>query len=111
MSTAHPPVLHPHLLPTTLLGRWSVALLGLCVGSFAVFFLMVAAGQRGGETIFDNWLLTGPIAVAGISATAAALVGLIALVRDRERGLVVLLAIVLGALVTLFFAGELLNGH
>lgn len=82
MSTLHPAGPHLHPLPTTRFGRWSVALLGLCLVSFAVFFLMVTAGQRGGETFFDNWLLTGPIAVAVISATAAALVGLISVVRD-----------------------------
>jgi hypothetical protein len=36
----------------------------VCLVGLFVFFLMVGMGQGGGETILDNWLLTGPILVA-----------------------------------------------
>ncbi len=57
---------HPHrsplmlLLPSTTPGRWAIVLVVTSLAALGVFFLMVGTGQRGGETLFDNWLLTGP---------------------------------------------------
>jgi hypothetical protein len=55
---------HVQLFPISRLGKWSLGLLGVCLVGLFVFFLMVGMGQGGGETILDNWLLTGPILVA-----------------------------------------------
>ncbi len=64
MSVRQPSHLRWPLSPTSRLGRWSVGLLGLCVASFVVMCLVVAAGERGDDAIFDNWLLAGPGLIA-----------------------------------------------
>lgn len=56
-----------HLFPTSRLGLRSFGLLGLCVTGFAVFYLLIVAG----------------------SAVGAAAVGLFAVIRRHERGLLI----------------------
>jgi hypothetical protein len=55
-------------LPSTRLGWWSRGLVGAHALFMVVFNALVAAGQRGGETFFDNLWLTTPILAAGASA-------------------------------------------
>ena len=72
----------------------------VCIAAFFVFYLMVGMGPRGGETTLDNWLLTGPILVAAVSALGAGVTGLLAVLRSHEPGLLIALPILIGLLVT-----------
>jgi len=100
-----------YFIPKTTLGKWSVALISVFIVLLASFQLLVASGQRGGETFFSGLLLTVPILLAGISGISAFVVGLIGVIRSRERSAVVYLAITIGLLVLLFGLGEILFPH
>ena len=98
-------------MPTTDLGRWSIGLFALFVMGLSAFFLAVAVGQRGGEGFFDNMWLTGPMLVAYAGAVGATGAGLTAIVGHGERAVPVVLAVVVGALVTLFGILEVAVPH
>ena len=99
------------LLPQSALGKWSVGLLAAFVVFFAVFELLVASGQRGGETFFSNLALTIPILFAGASGVLAFVTGLAGVVRNRERSILVFLAMLVGLSVLLFWIGEVIFPH
>lgn len=99
------------LVPSTLAGRWSAALLAGSAACFVAFFLLVMSGQRGGDTFFSNPWLSGAILVAAGLAIAAGIVGLVAAVRHGERSVPVGVAIVSGLLVVLFVIGEVTFPH
>jgi hypothetical protein len=98
-------------LPETVLGKWSAGLLGGFVIFIALFFGMVAAGQRGGDTFFSNLSLAIPALLAAISAIAAFLTGIIGIVLRKERALLVFLATAVGLFVTIFVLGEIIAPH
>ena len=104
---------HPHstVLPATSAGRWSVLLAVVSLGALAVFFLMVGAGQRGGETFFDNWFLTGPMLVVLVAGVSGLVGAIVAVLRSGERGLLLALPILWGLVVSLQALGELLMPH
>ncbi len=99
-------------LPKTNLGKWSVGLI-------ATFFLLLAAGmtvvsvfkQEGGETFFDNLWISVPMLSAGAAATAAFFAGIIAVIKQKERSILVIITILLGLLVLWFVVGEILVPH
>ena len=99
------------LLPQSALGKWSVGLLAAFAVFFAAFELLVASGQRGGETFFSNLALTIPILLAGTSGVLAFLTGLIGVVRNRERSILVFLAMLVGFFILLFSIGEVAFPH
>jgi len=99
------------LLPRSALGRWSVGLLAAFAVFFAAFELLVASGQRGGETFFSNLALTIPILLAGTSGVLTFLTGLIGVVRNRERSILVFLAMLVGFFILLFSIGEVAFPH
>jgi len=99
------------LLPQSALGKWSVGLLAAFAVFFAAFGLLVASGQRGGETFFSNLALTIPILLAGTSGVLAFVTGLIGVIRNRERSILVFLAMLVGFLVLLFCVGEIMFPH
>lgn len=103
------------LLPTTNLGKWSI---GLAIASFlllAVFLIEVALGLRGGDTLdFSDLSQLGPaipILLAGVSFVSALVTGLIGIVKDRERSVLVFLAAAMGLFVLLLVLGEFLAPH
>ena len=99
------------LLPSTVLGTWSVGL-GLTVFIlFAVFLGFVASGQRGGDTFFSNLLLAIPILLAGIVGVFALSTGIIGVVVFKDRSILVLLAAAIGLVVTLVGLGEVVFPH
>jgi hypothetical protein len=104
---------HPHLtlLPATTTGRWSVALALISVAALAVFYLMAGAGQTGGDSFADNWLLTGPILVVLVAGVGGLLAAIVAILRSGERGVLLALPILWGLVVTSFTLGELLVPH
>ena len=100
-----------HLGPTSRWGRWSLVLLVLSATAWGVMALMVSLGERGGDTLADNWLLSGPFLVAASCGVVGAVAGLVGVARDRERGLLAALPIAFGLLLAAFLAGEVLAPH
>lgn len=78
---------------------------------FIAFFAFVASGQRGGESFFSNLWLSATILPAAGLAMAGGAVGLAAAIKQAERSLGVLVAIVFGCSVLLFVIGELVFPH
>lgn len=99
------------ILPKTPLGKWSIGLIVAFIVFFMAFQLLVASGQRGGETSFSNLVLTIPILLAGTSGVFAFLTGLIGVIRNRERSILVFLSMVIGLFVLLFWLGEVIFPH
>jgi hypothetical protein len=99
------------VLPSSGSGRSSVGLAVASLLALGLFFAMVSSGQGGGDSLLDNWLLTGPIVFVAVGGIAGLMAGLLALLRSHERGLLVVLPILWGLVVTLFIVGELANPH
>jgi hypothetical protein len=102
---------HVSLLPATRSGRWSLGLTIISLLMLGVFYLLVAAGQRGGETLADNWLLTGPILAVGVAGVGGLATALYAIVRRREIALLLGIPILWGLVVVGFTLGEFVNPH
>ena len=104
-------IMRVNFMPKTLLGRWSA---GLIAGFFLFlvsFLLLVASGQRGGDTFFSNLVLTVPILLAGTCGVSAFLTGLIGIIRSKERAILVYLAVAIGFFVLFFWLGEIIFPH
>lgn len=104
---------HPHvtLLPSTPAGRWSVVLALVSLAGLAVFYVMVGAGQEGGETFTDNWLLTGPLLVTLVAGVGGLVSAIVAFIRGQERAMALLLPVLWGLVVAGFTLGEFTNPH
>ncbi|MBI4743966.1 MAG: hypothetical protein HY776_03985 [Actinobacteria bacterium] len=98
-------------MPKTYLGKWSVGLIIVFFLLFWLFQVLVASGQRGGETFFSNPLLSVPISLAGISGILAFFTGSISVVKNKERSVFVFISIALGLFVLIFVLGEILVPH
>lgn len=98
-------------LPRTRRGRLGVVLFGLHIALMVFFQLLLATGQRGGETFFDNVWLASTILLAGVAALAAGGVSLLAMIGRGERSLLSLLVAAYGMFVALFALGEVLAPH
>lgn len=97
-------------LPSTRAGWWAAGLAAGFFGFFGLFMILVAAGQRGGDTFFDNLWLSGTMLAAGLSAFAGGVTAAVAIVRRRERSLLVVAALLLGSILLFFALGEI-GGH
>jgi hypothetical protein len=100
-----------NLKPKTTMGKWST---GLIIAFFlfsAVFLILVASGQRGGDTFFSFTALTIPGLLAGVSAVSAFLTGIIGIIKSRERSVVVFLATAIGLFLLMLLIGEILIPH
>jgi hypothetical protein len=99
------------VLPKSYLGKWSIGFIAAFIVFFLIFQLLVASGQRGGETFFSNLALTIPILLAGIFGVLAFFTGVIGVIRNRERSILVFLAILIGFFILLFSIGEVAYPH
>lgn len=104
--------------PNSALGKWSVGLIVAMpilffVGSFFVNSLY--ASVPAGDTILADISARPALALtmlAGMAAGIAAFVtGLLAIIRQKDRALLVYVSTAIGALLLLFLAGELLFPH
>ncbi|MGB8707594.1 MAG: hypothetical protein WCD72_06590 [Dehalococcoidia bacterium] len=100
-----------NVLPKTSWGKWSVGLIAAFILFFALFLILVASGQRGGETFFSNLWLTVPMLLAGTCGVAAFVTGLISVIKSKERSILVYLAILIGLYILVFCLGEVLVPH
>lgn len=99
------------LIPKSRLGQTSVWLFVIFIVLFTVFLLLVASGQKGGDTFFSNLLLSVPMFVAAISAVSAFFTGIVGIIISKERSVFVFLAIAVGFLVLVFGIGEFAFPH
>lgn len=95
----------------TVLGKWSVKFITIFILFLAMFYLIISFGQRGGDTFFSNFWLTTPILIAGASGILAFITGIISIIKDRERSVIVFLSTALGLFVLIFILGEILVPH
>ncbi len=99
------------LKPRTIMGKWSIGLIIAFFLFFAVFLILIALGQRGGDTFFSNLALTIPMLLAGVSSVSALVTGIIGIVKSRERSVLVFLATAIGLIVLIFSLGEVIFPH
>ena len=88
-----------HFKPKTNLGKRSAWLIVAFAVSMASFGILVASGQRGGDTFFSNPILTIPVLIAATSGIAAFITGIISIVRRKERSISVYVAVAFGLIV------------
>jgi len=99
------------MLPTTVLGTWSLRLLVAFAACLGLFAILVASGQRGGDSLFDNLWLLGSMGGAALCSMGAGIVGVLAMRRQGDRSFAVMLAVVMGAISLFWFSAELLLPH
>ena len=97
------------VMPKTTPGKWSIRLTGGLFLFFALLLILVAAGQRGGDTFFSNPALAASALLAAICGIAAFFTGAIAIVFRRERAALVFPAAIIGLFVLVFCLGEVLS--
>ena len=100
-----------HFIPKTRQGKLSTWLIVAFIVFFGLFFIFVASGQRGGATFFSNLWLTVPMLLAGISGISAFFTGITGVIKDRERSVLVYLAMLIGLIVLLYCLAEIIFPH
>jgi hypothetical protein len=105
-------------MPKTKLGQWSVWLIPAMVLLFILGFSLADSlydGVPAGDTILED--IRGRPALAlsmlsGFGAGVAALVtGLISIIKQKERALLVFVSTLIGAALTLYLIAELVFPH
>jgi hypothetical protein len=100
------------LKPQTTMGKWSIGFIISLSSFFIIGVAIVNFGhQTGGETFFDNLYISIPMFLAGLSGIAAFITGIIGIINDHERALLVFVSSVIGSLVLIFMLGEFLFPH
>ena len=99
------------LLPNTRLGKWSMNLIIAFFLLFLLFQLLILSGQRGGNTFFDNLLLSIPWLFMVVCGIASFFTGTISIIKKKERAVFVFLSTALGFFILLFVLGEFLFPH
>ena len=100
-----------HFIPKTQLGKWSIWLIIAFIVLFMSFQLLVASGQRGGDTFFSNLALSVPMLIAGISGISAFFTGIIGIIRNKERSFLAFISTIIGFFILFFVLGEFLFPH
>jgi cytochrome bd-type quinol oxidase subunit 2 len=94
----------------TNLGKWSVISILIFILLFALFLILVASGQKGGETFFSNLALSVPMLIAAIAGISSFVIGIISIIKG-ERSFLVFISSAVGLLVLVFVLGEFIFPH
>jgi len=92
------------LWPRSIAGRAGVALTALFLVVLGVNLLTANGSGQNEPLVFATFL-------AALGAVASLILSVVAIVRQRERALLVFLPVVVGALVSVFLIIEVLSGH
>jgi amino acid permease len=98
-------------MPKTFLGKWAIRLIVAFFILFAVFQILVGIGQRGGDKFFDNMLLAIPGLLMAFSGIGSFFTGIVSIVKNKERSVLVFIATLVGLLILLFVLGEVVFPH
>lgn len=106
------------IIPKTTVGKWSVGLIVAMPILFAIgssFTNSLYESVPAGETILADIGARPALALTMLAGMAAGIsafiVGLLAIVRQKENALLVYVSTVIGALFILFLAGEIAFPH
>jgi hypothetical protein len=93
-------------LPKSIIGKWSVGLVAAFILLSVLSSVLTGLGGVGPGIV-------GPIITFafGISGIAALVTGLISVTKNKERSILVFLALVVGFFTLVFFLGEFLVPH
>jgi hypothetical protein len=100
------------MLPKTSLGKWSTGLIIAALLMVVVSIIEVVLGSRGGVTfhVTGAWQITNLLVV--VFAISSMVIGIIGIVKSKERSILVFVATALGVLVVVLVLiiaiGELL---
>jgi len=106
------------IMPITILGKWSIWL----IAAMLLFFILGTSFTNSlyktvpaGDTIFADIAARPALALTMlggmISGILAFLTGLLALVRQKEKAILVYVSSFVGGLVLVFLIGEVLSPH
>lgn len=98
-------------MPKTKYGKWSVRLILGFVLFLGIFFLVIKAGYRGGDTFFSNPPLAIPITISGVCGIMSFFTGVFSIFKQKERSVFVIISTLLGLFVLYFVSGEILYPH
>ncbi len=105
-------------MPKTKLGKWSVGLIIAMFLLFVVgrlFYLKIYTSVSAGETILSDIAIRPGLGLSMLSGFAsgiiAFIVGLTAIIKNKERSILAFIATIIGALLILFLAGEVIFPH
>jgi len=99
------------VVPQTRVGCWCVRFFGVGLVGLVLMALSIGSGQRGGDTLVDNWWISGPALAAAVGFVGAFAIGSIAVVRAHERAVTVFGVTAFGALVAIYLVAEVTNPH
>jgi len=95
-------------MPKTKLGKWAGRLIAAFFLSFLTLILFILSGQKPRNTL--NLYLGIPGICAAISGIAAFFTGAVSIIKFRERSILVILATIIGFIVTLIVVMEVVEG-
>jgi hypothetical protein len=94
-------------MPRSQLGWWSIGLAVMFLGLFLAWLLYVRATPIARPTFFSDPLHACLLLGAAAAAITGAIVGVLALAARRERSVLILLSVLLGAFVLYWTMGSL----
>lgn len=99
-----------HWTPATRLGTWTLSLAGFALGGTVALATAFAAGLERGESFSDNLYVTTAGAAILLCAAASVVTGGLARLRDHDDAWSVVVAVVVGALLTLSTLQQVAEG-
>lgn len=105
-----------NFMPKTCLGKWSVKCLAGFIGLYLLSLILVGLGmrhERGVTSIapaFQLFLMAAGI-LALVCGIAAFGIGVVGIIKEKERSVLVFLSAIIGTLVLIFILGEFLIPH
>ena len=99
------------MIPRTHLGKYACGFTLAFLLLIGLSMILVALGQRGGDTFLGNLYLAIPGLLAVLCSTLALLSGMVSIVRSKERSPLVFLSTLIGLLATIFWVMEIIVGE
>jgi invasion protein IalB len=96
--------------PETRLGAWAIRLAGVALGGLAVLAVAFALGLEPADRFSDDWLLSLAGTAVLASGAAAAVTGVVAILREHERSWSVLCGTACGVLMTVAMVQQVAEG-
>ncbi|XOU94230.1 MAG: hypothetical protein ACNFW9_05290 [Candidatus Kerfeldbacteria bacterium] len=95
----------------TKLGKWSVGLMGSFILWMMILIILIITGQKGGDTFFSNPLLSISAVIAALSGFISLIVGLVAIIKHKEKAALVYISTFLSLLITIYIFAEIIFPH